>query len=140
MSTADDLARELRDELGVDAQYLYGPERHFPVPAEVIQFALELLMVYLTSLLGIEEIAEKHRKALKDFVARIRAGRAPAADREARGEADALVEKTRGAGQLDYDAARRNLAEALVEVGVPRRAAERHAAEVAERFRGRLGN
>jgi hypothetical protein len=137
MGDSEQLAKELHDELGTDAQYLYGPERHFPVPAELIQFATELLLVYLAALLNIEGLAERNRKQLMEFVRRIRNGRA-AEEHDAKGEADALVEKARAAGRLDDESARAQLVEALIEVGVPRRRAEQHAASVAEKFRSRL--
>lgn len=57
--------------MGTDLQYVYGDERHFPDPGITEGILLGLLGVYIASLLGIEDIAEDHRKQLVALVKKL---------------------------------------------------------------------
>ncbi len=132
----------IEDELGIDAYCIFQDgKKHFAVEAVIMHFALALLTTYIMSLLGIKEIATKHREYLVALKKKLLTTPAPLVniDKETEQLAEDLqkvllnTQPSGGVAQVVdiYEKANKDIVDLLLESGM----SERRAMQVAERVK-----
>lgn len=140
------LVRKVEDELGIDVYYVYEDGRHLIPEPMVVAFVTAVITAYLIQLLGVRDLAERHRQAVLALVGKIRGEGLSAAELQSTAQAgqDEMRLRVEQAAQQSapspegMQVAQESVARLLAEIGMPPEAANDHSEKISQLIRDYL--